>query len=254
MRLESLKLLSDPVAIITPEESEAFLVPIPKSDRTPFQDLLWKINGRHKEYRRSALRMIYLIMERLENDALTRALHIDESFNHRAYFFILHVWMLHRRLRVEGYQGEFTDEALFDFTWHMFKEWLLLKAVPEFRFFAELKHCQEYMFGLCFSLDFSLQRADILPARIREALWANVWAGEVDPDEAYLDVATKYVVRQLSHILHMDREPLLSSNFVWADFPIYPEMPRQKVVPALAYVSRYAGYRPLANAVQEIGA
>jgi len=252
MRVESIRIMSDPIAIINPDESEVFRVPIPKSDRTPFQDIIWKVHGRHREYKRSAVRLIHLIMERLENEPLTRAFHIDGSFNHRAYFFVLHVWLLHRRLRVERYEGELTDDALFDFTWHIFKEWLLLKGVPEFRFFAELKHCQEYMFGLCFSLDFALQRVDILPSRIREALWANVWAGNVDPDEPHLDLMTKYVVRQLTHILHIDRDSLLSSNFVWADFSVTPDMPRQKVVPALTYVSRYAGYRPTYGSVNEV--
>jgi len=87
MRSESARIMEDPMSIISPIESQVFIVPIPKSDRTPIQDLIWKIYGRHKEYKRSALRMIYLIMERLENDELTQALQIDNMFNHRAYFF-----------------------------------------------------------------------------------------------------------------------------------------------------------------------
>merc|ERR1712216_875177 len=81
-----------------------------------------------------------------------------------------------------GRAGAKIDEKLFELVWLLVQQWMLLKKVPEFRWNAELKNVQQYLFGMCIALDRALERADILPARIQRVLANNLYSGEVRQD------------------------------------------------------------------------
>lgn len=103
-----------------------------------------------------------------------------------------------------------------------------LKKVPEYRFEAELQNVQEYMFGCCVTLDKALERPDILPARVQQVLWANIYSGSVKKDSSGLTRLTKYLLRQLGLMLQLDATCFLSGSFVWADFPIPDGRPKPR--------------------------
>lgn len=104
---------------------------------------------KHTEYGECAWRLVHLIIERLENEEILKIFQIDESFNMKMYFYILHLWIINKRLRHEYYQGEIMNTYIFDITWRIVRDWMLLKNVPEYSFNTELLNCQEYAFGVC---------------------------------------------------------------------------------------------------------
>merc|ERR1719499_705416 len=161
-----------------------------------------------------------LIIERLDNEPLLAAFGIDAGFNMQVYFMILHAWLLHQRLVLEGTKAKALDEELFESCWSLVRNFMWLKKIPEYRFDAELRNVQEYMLGCCVALDKALERPDILPARLQQVLWANLYSGAVKKDADALTRLTKYCLRQLGLILQLDAEHFLAGNFVWADFPI----------------------------------
>eukprot|EP00913_Durusdinium_trenchii_P035545 g33264.t1 len=112
------------------------------------------------------------------------------------------------------------DEELFEQCWNMARSWLVLKRVPEYRFDAELQNVQEYMLGACIAMDKALERPDVLPARVQQCLWANMYSGSVKKDHKGLMRLTKYMLRQLGLILQLDADRFLSGQFIWADFPV----------------------------------
>ncbi|CAK0881328.1 unnamed protein product, partial [Prorocentrum cordatum] len=144
----------------------------------------------------------------------------------QVYFAIIHAWLLHQRLVLEGSKAKRLDEDLFESCWTLVRNWMWLKKIPEYRFDAELQNVQEYMLGFCVALDKALERPDILPGRLQQTLWANVYSGGVKRDAAVLSRLTKYCLRQLGLMLHLEADRFLAGNFVWADFPLPDDPPR----------------------------
>lgn len=243
LRSYSMTLMSDPIVDITLPETRHFQVPIPvdERERTALQEVIHKAYGQHLEYRKSAFRIGRLCVERLENNGLCRVLKIDDSFNYRAYFFTLHMWLAHTRLLHEGWKGETIDDELFEEAAKLFAEWLVIKKVEEHRFARELQNVQEFMYTFCIHLDLAMKDKDTMPARIRQVLWAHLYNSELDPDDETLDLTTKYVLRQLLHILQLDTAHFMTGNFVWADLPV-PGVGRTRIIPAFQQPMKLMGF------------
>lgn len=234
LRATSMTIMQDPICELRPEEARRYIV----EREDPLADLpAW-----HPRRLQSAImrpvqkrklhsaRLTDLIIERIDNEPLCRAFDIDGGFNMQVYFMILHAWLLHQRLVLEGSRAKKLDEDMFEGCWTLVRNCLWLKKIPEYRFDAELLNTQEYMLGCCIALDKALERPDILPARLQQVLWANVYSGGVKKDAAMLTRLTKYCLRQLGLMLQLESEHFLAGNFVWADFPMPEEgVPRPRV-------------------------
>ncbi|KAL8275567.1 hypothetical protein Esti_000518 [Eimeria stiedai] len=371
-RAESLELLHDKkLCFISPRQSAARELPLQTNIRTPLQDAVYRVFGRHREYPDIAWQMLHIILERVENEQLRETFGIPEGFNGSFYLLVLHLWLLHCRLcqgkkaeksvffvdpilrvdptssppvsalqgaasqlqqrlsppsprelkaaltrgvygqrlrllaspgptqakletgdpasasssrlllgshhdeaqagrearcqgeagppelgerlaaalRIEALKsevsGELINECLFQQTWGLVTDWLRLKKVGQFQLQAELKNCQAYAFGLMVSLDQALTEADIFPARVKEALWGNVFSGEVAYGDRGLSLLTKYTIRQLLHILQLEPTHFLQARFSWADFPLSPHYLAPPLLPPLSLPISYGGFAPL---------
>ncbi|CAJ1368688.1 unnamed protein product [Effrenium voratum] len=76
------------------------------------------------------------------------------------------------------------------------------------------------MLGACIAMDKALERPDVLPARVQQCLWANMYSGSVKKDHRGLTRLTKYLLRQLGLMLQLDADRFLTGQFIWADFPV----------------------------------
>ncbi|KAF8821504.1 putative Ubiquinol-cytochrome c chaperone [Cardiosporidium cionae] len=240
----SRRLLKDSIVSITEEESQNFCVSLPRADRTPFQQLKYTFWDQNKEFKQTAWKFVHLILERLENEPLTEAFSIDESFNARSYFYILHLWFLHQRLIKEEFPGKMIDESLFEFTWTIFRDWLLLKNTPEHLFENELRNCQSCMLGFCLALDSALEQEDTKAGRVRDILQETLFVDAVSYNTSFLDLLTKYIFRQRKHLLQVERSHFLLGFFIWADVPTIPRLANPKVIAPLAHRITYGGYLP----------
>lgn len=229
LRAQSMTIMQDPVCELRPDEVRRYIV-----ERTdPITELpIWHPRrlGTHvtqpfRQQKLATSRLTDLMIERLDNEPLCRAFGIDAGFNMQVYFMIVHAWLLHQRLVLEGSRAKKLDEDLFESCWTLVRNFMWLKKVPEYRFDAELQNAQEYLLGCCIAMDKALEKPDILPARLQQVLWANIYSGSVKKDAAALTRLTKYILRQLGLMLQLDAEHFLAGNFVWADFPV-PDDPR----------------------------
>ncbi|SBS82389.1 hypothetical protein PMALA_003540, partial [Plasmodium malariae] len=172
---ESKTLYEDKNTKISIRESSKYAVPIPQCDRSIISSFIYRVFLKHTEYGECAWRLVHLIIERLENEEILKMFHIDESFNMKMYFYILHLWIINKRLRHENYQGEIINTYIFDITWRIVRDWMLLKNVPEYSFNAELLNCQEYAFGFLVSLDEAATNVEIFPAHLKDILWELIY-------------------------------------------------------------------------------
>ncbi|KAL8436378.1 hypothetical protein ACSSS7_001778 [Eimeria intestinalis] len=109
-RAESLELLQDTkLCFISPRQSAARELPLQTNMRTPLQDVVYRVFGRHREYPDIAWQMLHIILERVENEQLRETFGIPEGFNGSFYLLVLHLWLLHCRLC----QGKKADKSLF---------------------------------------------------------------------------------------------------------------------------------------------
>jgi hypothetical protein len=229
LRATSMTIMQDPICELRPEEAQRYLV-----ERTdPISELPWYHPKRlgtkalmpTRERKLVVARLTDLIIERLDNDPLCRVFDIDSGFNMQVYFMTVHAWLLHQRLVLEGSKAKKLDEDLFESCWTLCRNWMWLRKIPEYRFDAELQNVQEYMLGFCLAMDKALERPDILPARLQQVIWANIYSGGVKKDARALTRITKYILRQLGLMLQLDADHFLAGNFVWADFPVSDERP-----------------------------
>ncbi|ESS29894.1 putative Ubiquinol-cytochrome c chaperone [Toxoplasma gondii GAB2-2007-GAL-DOM2] len=378
LALESERLLSDSLLLaISPARSAKYCVPLPNEHRAAFPLFYYNFFGKHRQYTSTAWKFVHLILERTEADYLHAAFNIPGGFNGRFYFFMLHLWILHKRLclgvnpcmqaekqrkqflahrrrlwesrqndmpmsalenseQARGFvldstrptarsqracatnseksdtsctpknersddvmdetksparetdeatgkpggqtqqstdsvcawdqrreeeeyllrgnpllvdvekvvEGEMIDAELFKLTWDIIRDWILQKHVPEARFEFELRNCQQYAFGFFAGLDEALTDDEIYAARIKEILWGNVYSGQVSFDDAHLNWLTKYLIRQLTHVMHIHKAYFYKASFTWADFPMSADFPAPRIVPPLAQRVHYGGYTP----------
>ncbi|PFH35486.1 hypothetical protein BESB_063730 [Besnoitia besnoiti] len=394
--LESERLLSDSLlTAISPARSAKYCVPLPNEHRAAVPLFFYNHFGKHRQYSSTAWKFVHLILERTEADHLHAAFNIPGGFNGRFYFFMLHLWILHKRLVLgvnhcmqaekqrkqflahrrrlresspgasgrgpraaleashspgeadvphlvlvsssvlathsltarserswsqtavaQGWQaegssaggseesaqtraatehapqpgdseqgrresqpsqpsdsvcawdprreeeeyltrghpflvdeekvveGEMVDAELFKLTWDVIKDWLLQKHVPEARFEFELRNCQEYAFGFFAGLDEALTDDEIYASRIKEVLWGNLYSGRISFSNPHLNLLTKYLIRQLTHVMRIHKAYFYKASFTWADFPMSADFPAPRIVPPLAQRVQYGGYTP----------
>jgi len=232
LRAASMTIMQDPVCELRPEEAQRYVVdhidPIAELPLWHPKRISTNVTQPFRTQNLTVARYTDLIVERLDNEPLLSAFGIDAGFNMQVYFMILHAWLLHQRLVLEGSAAKALDEKLFESCWTLCRNFMWLKKIPEYRFDAELQNVQEYMLGCCVALDKALERPDILPARLQQVLWANVYSGGSKKDAATLTRLTKYCLRQLGLMLQLDAERFLSGSFVWADFPV-PDEPVKRL-------------------------
>lgn len=248
LREFSLSIMSDPLTQVSQEETSRYLTTMPRTDLTMVQKF-WRflIGYNNPDSEVLAYKFMCMICERLENRDLVDAFGIDDGFNMRAYFAALHAWLLHKRLILEPMLGMLVDQELFPQLFDFMEHWMVLKETPAQRFQAELKRVRTYLMAMMVCLDDALGRTDILPARIHEALFMHIYSTEgFLSDDPRITLLTKYVMRQLVHLLQMDREHFLNAEFVWAPMMapqhgLYIDSP---LIPALAYRPLYGGYFP----------
>lgn len=211
----SLRMMEDPICEFPKEKVDAYVVR-DKIRWPPLYERIWCAMGSRTE---AAGNLQELLEDRLDNLELQEDFAITQSFNHRVYFMMIHQWLFHQRLVLEGKAAQRLEAEIFEIGWTFVKDLLLEKKIPEYRFNAELKNVQEYMLGCCVALDKALERPDILPARLQQVLWANVYSGDIPKDSEFVTHLAKYVLMQLSFLLQLERDVVLTGAFRWADFP-----------------------------------
>ncbi|EUD66800.1 hypothetical protein C922_02785 [Plasmodium inui San Antonio 1] len=240
--IESKSLYEDKNTKISIRESSKYAIPIPQCDRSIISSVIYRVFLKHTEYGECAWRLIHLIMERLENEEILKLFRIEESFNMKMYFYILHLWLINKRLRHEQYQGEIINTYIFDITWRIVRDWMLLKDVPEYCFNTELLNCQEYAFGFLVSLDEAATSVDIFPSLLKDILWEHLYEKKVKKSGNIVTELSKYSILQMRHIFNLSSDHFLQAYFIWADF--YNQKKSNRRLPALCQQISYGGYRP----------
>merc|ERR1740120_543216 len=118
LRAASMTIMQDPVCELRPEEAQRYVVyhvdPIAELPLWHPKRISTHVTQPFRTQNLTVARYTDLIVERLDNEPLLTAFGIDTGFNMQVYFMILHAWLLHQRLVLEGSKAKALDQELFE--------------------------------------------------------------------------------------------------------------------------------------------
>ena len=160
-------------------------------------------------YMRAAKELNACVKEQAMDPAVLAALDIpDDSFQHRHAMFCLHVWMVLKRLRLEGKPGKKISQIMYD-EFQDDVEHMVRAAGVQVRLGKHLSELEKQFYGSCTAYD----RAMGKDARegLEGALWRNVYQGEAGKEAASGRLA-RYVQRGVASLAKTPSEAVLEGR------------------------------------------
>ena len=144
---------------------------------------------------------------------------LEDSFYFNHSIIILHVWMLHRRLRsieIKDLQQDL-QEQLFDRVWEDTTKRIRAIGVQELSVNKYVRDAQEFSFGAAWAYDQGLDAddEDALPG----ALFRNVFRSGEEVDDEKVILLSEYVYSQVEHLDSIRDEDIVSGNIIWLAMP-----------------------------------
>jgi len=144
---------------------------------------------------------------------------LEDSFYFNHSIIILHVWMLHRRLRSIENKDLQRDlqEQLFDRVWEDTTKRIRSIGVQELSVNKYVRDAQEFSFGAAWAYDQGLDAddEDALPG----ALFRNVFRSGDDIDDNKVISLSEYVYGQVEHLDSISDNDIISGNISWLPMP-----------------------------------
>lgn len=160
-------------------------------------------------YMRAAKELNACVKEQAMDPAVLAALDIpDGSFQHRHAMLCLHVWMVLKRLRLEGKPGKKISQIMYD-EFQDDVEHMVRAAGVQVRLGKHLSELEKQFYGSCTAYD----RAMGKDARegLEGALWRNVYQGEAGKEAASGRLA-RYVQRGVASLAKTPSEAVLEGR------------------------------------------
>eukprot|EP00943_MAST-04B_sp_MAST-4B-sp1_P007685 g7685.t1 len=144
---------------------------------------------------------------------------LEDSFYFNHSIIILHVWMLHRRLRSIENKDLQRDlqEQLFDRVWEDTTKRIRAIGVQELSVNKYVRDAQEFSFGAAWAYDQGLDAddEDALPG----ALFRNVFRSGEDVDDDKVILLSEYVYEQVENLDSINDNDVISGNISWLPMP-----------------------------------
>ena len=148
-------------------------------DAGVFKKLLLFMGGYYSKqsaYMRAAKELNACVKEQATDPTVNRALDIPlDSFQHRHAMLCLHVWMVLKRLRLEGKPGKKISQVMYD-EFQDDVEHMVRQAGVQVRLGKHLSELEKQFYGSCTAYDRAMGSEP--PETLADALWRNVYQGE----------------------------------------------------------------------------
>lgn len=165
--------------------------------------------SKQSAYMRAAKELNACVKEQALDPDVLVALDIPaDSFQHRHAMLCLHVWMVLKRLRLEGKAGKKISQVMYD-EFQDEVEHMVRAAGVQVRLGKHLSELEKQFYGSCTAYDRAMGRE----ARegLETALWRNVFQGEVGKEAASSRLA-KYVQRGVASLSKTPSEAVLEGR------------------------------------------
>ena len=189
--------------------------------KTPLNWLLRVVGyyGEESVHIRQSSSMYQSVLLHSSNNRAMDFLGLENSFYFDHSIIILHVWMMHRRLRTIANKDLQRDlqEQLFDRVWEDTTKRIRAIGVQELSVNKYVRDAQEFSFGAAWAYDRALDSddEDALPG----ALFRNVFRSGEEVDEQKVLLLADYVYSQIENLDAIDDECIISGDIEWLPMP-----------------------------------
>lgn len=136
------------------------------------------------------------------------AFQIPGDFQHKYSLLCLHVWMLLRRLKLEGKDGKMLSQIMYD-NFQDDVEHMVRQAGVQIRLQKHLTELEKQFYGTCAAYDAAL--SDTPKETLANALHRNVYQGNPNAAKASKHLE-KYVLREMACLSKTSSESIMSGR------------------------------------------
>uniref|UniRef100_K3WST7 WW domain-containing protein n=1 Tax=Globisporangium ultimum (strain ATCC 200006 / CBS 805.95 / DAOM BR144) TaxID=431595 RepID=K3WST7_GLOUD len=146
-----------------------------------------------------------------------RALHLTPNFRSQQALLMVHVWLVHRRLALEGTEGKVMQELMFDRLWEETIVRIRYLNVSELTVNKHLAEVQQVGFNACISYDRGLKDS---PAAFQNAIAKHLLENETPTGQRIASTMAEYMKRELKNLEKVDAKYIIEGTIPWGPHPV----------------------------------
>jgi cytochrome b pre-mRNA-processing protein 3 len=164
--------------------------------------------SKHSTYMRGAAELNTCIREQALNADVMKHLHVPDDFQHQHAMLCLHVWLVLKRLRMEGKPGRAISQIMYD-NFQEEVEKMVRDAGVQVRVRKHLSELEKQFYGSCKAYDNSVGPEPV--ETLASALYRNVYQADEGKKEAS-HLMEQYVKRAMACLAKTPSEHVLSGR------------------------------------------
>ncbi|KAL7688260.1 putative WW domain, ubiquinol-cytochrome c chaperone/UPF0174, WW domain superfamily [Plasmopara halstedii] len=141
---------------------------------------------------------------------------ISKSFRAQQALLMVHVWLVHRRLALEGEQGKVMQELLFDRLWEETVVRIRYLNISELSVNKYLAQVQQIGFNSCIAYDKGLKNG---PNVLQTAVAQHLLDNETPEGLRIASIMAEYMKRELKNLEKVDAEYIMKGTIPWSSLP-----------------------------------
>ena len=195
---------------------------------TKKRNWLLKLVGYYSDestYMRQSSAMYRSCVYQISDSNIYTELGIEDSFYFRHSLIILHVWLVHQRLRSIGEEVDVQkdlQEQLFDRVWEDTVKRVRTLGVQELSVNKYVRDTQTFSFGAAVAYDHGLANDD---HELGSSLFRNLFAGREEIEDEKVLAMVEYVRSQVEHLAAIPSDDIVSGKIDWLPMPGKKETP-----------------------------
>ncbi|CAM9938648.1 unnamed protein product, partial [Phaeothamnion confervicola] len=175
---------------------------------------------------RAATALFRACQEQAERKSWHRGGQIGDDFRSRHALLSAHVWVMHKRLILEGAEGQRLQETLFDELWNETTRRLRSVGIGELSVNKYLEEVQQYSFGAMVAYDDAM---DVLPGydagggfALANAVRLNIYMRDgADMSAQQAAAMAAYMRHELVTLLELPRDAVLEGRVAFGEPPAW---------------------------------
>uniref|UniRef100_M4C103 WW domain-containing protein n=1 Tax=Hyaloperonospora arabidopsidis (strain Emoy2) TaxID=559515 RepID=M4C103_HYAAE len=145
-----------------------------------------------------------------------KALGMPCSFRSQQALLMVHVWLVHRRLAVEGEQGKVMQELMFDRLWEETVVRIRYYGISELAVNKHLAEVQQVCFNACIAYDKGLKNG---PNVLQSAVAQHLLENETAEGLRIASIMATYMKQELKNLEKVDAKYIMEGTVPWSSLP-----------------------------------
>ncbi|CAH0513456.1 unnamed protein product [Peronospora belbahrii] len=144
------------------------------------------------------------------------ALKLPRSFRAQQALLMTHVWLVHRRLALEGEEGKMMQELMFDRLWEETIVRIRHQNISELTVSKHLAQVQQMCFSACMAYDKGLKNGpNVLQSAVAEHLLEN----ETPEGLRIASIMAEHMKHELKNLEKVDAKYIMEGTIPWSSIP-----------------------------------